>query len=102
MSARLLATLAAALMLATAAPAQKAEPEKKPKAGAEAIIDTLHKQEVQLGEMNLNDIPLTEMLIGLSKRYDVTFVVMEEQFRQRGSPTSAIGNRPSRPSARRG
>jgi tetratricopeptide (TPR) repeat protein len=37
--------------------------------------------EVNLGDKNLNDIPLFELLQDLSKKYQVTFVIMEEYFK---------------------
>ena len=82
MSARFLMALALGLFLAAPVPAQEGD-AKKAKVGAEAIIDTLHSHDVQLGEMNLNEIPVAELLTRLSKRHDVTFVIMEEQFKQR-------------------
>ncbi|MBN9121974.1 MAG: VWA domain-containing protein [Planctomycetes bacterium] len=43
--------------------------------------------EVQLKEgTNINEIPLFELLQDLSKRYQVTFVVMEEYFKAEGIP----------------
>ncbi|VTU01916.1 von willebrand factor type a : Uncharacterized protein OS=Planctomyces maris DSM 8797 GN=PM8797T_01844 PE=4 SV=1: VWA_3 [Gemmataceae bacterium] len=41
----------------------------------------IEDQEVQLDEGNLNDIPLFELLQKLSKRYAVSFVIMEEHFK---------------------
>ncbi len=45
------------------------------------LKNTIENQEVNLDDANLNDIPLFEMLQKLSKRYAVTFVIMEEYFR---------------------
>jgi tetratricopeptide (TPR) repeat protein len=43
--------------------------------------------EVQLKEgANINEIPLFELLQDLSKRYQVTFVIMEEYFKAEGQP----------------
>ncbi|MBA4187284.1 MAG: hypothetical protein C0467_04615 [Planctomycetaceae bacterium] len=41
----------------------------------------IEDQEVLLEDANLNDVPLFELLQKLSKRYAVTFVIMEEQFK---------------------
>jgi tetratricopeptide (TPR) repeat protein len=46
----------------------------------------IENQEVLLEDANLNDIPLFELLQKLSKRYGVTFVIMEEQFRAEQMP----------------
>jgi hypothetical protein len=76
---------AVAMVMAFAAPAptQNAEP-KKAKSSAEAIIETLHSNQVQLGEMNLNEIPCMELLPVLSKRHGLTFIIMDKQFEQQG------------------
>lgn len=41
----------------------------------------IEDQEVQLDEGNINDLPLFELLQKLSKRYAVSFVIMEEHFK---------------------
>ncbi len=41
----------------------------------------IEEQEVLLDDANLNDVPLFELLQKLSKRYAVTFVIMEEHFK---------------------
>ncbi|MBP3959842.1 hypothetical protein J8F10_31730 [Gemmata sp. G18] len=42
---------------------------------------------VDLGDKNINEIPLFELLSELSKRYSVSFVVMEEYFKAEQQPT---------------
>jgi hypothetical protein len=84
MSTRFLMALAAGLFLIAPAPAQNAEP-KKAKGSTEAIIETLHSNQVQLSEMNLNEIPCSELLALLSKRHGVTFIIMDKQFEQQGT-----------------
>jgi hypothetical protein len=58
-------------------------PDGKPARGAEAILKTLHSDEVKF-EGNVNDMPFLEMLSHLSKQHEVTFIIMEEQFREMG------------------
>lgn len=63
------------------APAKKAEPDR-----TERLLTTL-AQEVELKEgSNVNEIPLFELLQDLSKRYQMTFVIMEEPFVAEGQP----------------
>lgn len=85
---RSLAALAAGLVLAAPGPAQKPDGpikvQPQPKAGgAEAILKALHSA-VALDEANVNDVPLFELLQKLSKGHDVTFVIMDEQFKAAG------------------
>ncbi|QJW95701.1 DUF4974 domain-containing protein [Frigoriglobus tundricola] len=42
--------------------------------------------EVDLGDTKINDIPLFELLQTLSKKYNVSFVIMEEYFKADGQP----------------
>lgn len=83
MSTRFLMAIAAGLFLVAPAPTQNAEP-KKAKSSTQAIIETLHSDQVHLGEMNLKDIPCFELLGTLAKRHGVTFIIMDEQFKQQG------------------
>ena len=47
----------------------------------------IENTEVQLKEgANINEIPLFELLQDLSKRYQVTFVIMEDYFKAEGQP----------------
>jgi tetratricopeptide (TPR) repeat protein len=46
-----------------------------------SVIET---SEVNLGEKNVNEVPLFELLQDLSKKHQVTFVVMEEYFKADG------------------
>ncbi len=43
-------------------------------------------REVNLGDKNVNDIPLFELLQDFSKRFGLTFTINEEAFKQVGSP----------------
>jgi len=88
MTTRLLIAMAAIGLLAAGIQAsddpKAAALQTKPKVGAESIIDKLHNQEMRLAAMNLNEIPLVELLGALSKQFHVTFVIMAEQFNQQG------------------
>ncbi len=53
-----------------------------PTEGQKQLKSLIENQEVQLDDnTNINDLPLFELLQKLSKRYAVTFVIMEEQFK---------------------
>ena len=52
---------------------------------AATILVTL-ENEVNLGDKNINEIPLFELIQDLSKRYALTFVIDETAFRQAGQP----------------
>src|SRR5438876_5279840 len=83
-----LAVLAGGLV---ALPGAAAEPPKinptpagvKPAPGVEKILSALHTQRVTY-EKNVADTPLFELLQDMAKRYDLTFIIMEEQFRTEG------------------
>lgn len=60
----------------------KAKPAADPVA---KMLSTLHNQRVQW-EMNLNEVPLMEILMNLSKRYDIPFVIRDEAFKEEGVP----------------
>jgi hypothetical protein len=63
----------------------KASPEKTDQV---AVILATLETEVQLKEgINVNDIPLFELLQELSKKHNVTFIIMEEYFKPVGRPT---------------
>jgi tetratricopeptide (TPR) repeat protein len=53
----------------------------EPTEAQKQLKSLIEDQEVLLEEGNLNDIPLFELLQKLSKRYAVTFVIMEEHFK---------------------
>jgi hypothetical protein len=53
--------------------------------GVEVILTAL-AQEVDLGDKNLNDIPMFELLQDLSKRYSLNFAINEEEFKASGVP----------------
>jgi type II secretory pathway component GspD/PulD (secretin) len=55
----------------------------KPAPSVEAILNVLHTQRVQY-EKNLNDTPLFEVLADLAKRFDLTFVIRTELFKEQG------------------
>ena len=46
----------------------------------------IENEEVNLGDKNVNEVPLFEMLSDLSKKHNVTFVIMEEYFRADAQP----------------
>ena len=53
-----------------------------PSAAQKQLKSLIEDQEVQLDDnTNINDLPLFELLQKLSKRYTVTFVIMEENFK---------------------
>src|SRR5438094_1891772 len=90
----LAAVLAAGLLVIPGVSAQAPQPggggppaaALQPKAaGVGHIVRTLHEQRVAY-EGNLNEVPLFELLQHLSKKYDVTFVIMEEAFRDAEQP----------------
>jgi hypothetical protein len=81
MFARLLTAVALATAFA-AGPALAADEPAKKQDTAAALLEVLFQQEVQIGEgANVNEIPLFELLMNLSKRYAITFVIQEELFR---------------------
>jgi tetratricopeptide (TPR) repeat protein len=58
-----------------------------PSATQKQLKSVIEDTEVQLKEgANINEIPLFELLQDLSKRYQVTFVIMEEYFKAEGQP----------------
>lgn len=73
----------------TAAPAftDDVKPAAKKKADpTERILDAL-SQEFALKEgVNVNDVPLFELLAGIQKRCEVTFAINEESFKAEGHP----------------
>jgi hypothetical protein len=89
---RHVALVAVAGLLWAAGPAAAQEPKEesaqKPAAAkpatAERILATLRAPVTFEG--NLNDIPLFELLHTMSKRYELTFVIMDEPFRAAGEP----------------
>jgi hypothetical protein len=89
MSPRFLMTLVAGLAFC-ASPAFAADTVAAQKPDAtEALLDLLFKQEVMLGDhpndnVNINDIPLLELLSGLSTRYKLTFTINEDCFKAAG------------------
>src|SRR5438067_3868001 len=90
MSARFFMAFAAALALAVPAPAQDGAQPAKGKANPAdplgSLLETLHRQEVALADVNLNETPLLELLDKLSKQYGVTFVINEESFKAENDP----------------
>jgi hypothetical protein len=81
-----LACACALTLAATPAPADelKAAPEKSDPVGG---ILTALEREVQLKDgSNINDIPLFEILMELSKKHNLTFVINEESFKPVGRP----------------
>ena len=88
MSLRFLLTLVVALALVAPVLAQKSEPvnvKPAPSDGLAALLDKLHNETVSLPPgANLNDMPLMELLLYLSKTYNVTFVILEEPFKEEG------------------
>ncbi len=79
MSLRFLAAFTATFALCT--PCFAADLPAKPVDPTEALLNVLFKQEVDLGNVNINDIPLFELAQLLSKKYGMTFVINEESFR---------------------
>jgi hypothetical protein len=59
-------------------PAKKLDP-------AEAVLAGLAR-EVNLGDQNVNDIPLFELLQGATKKSGLTFTINEDAFKQLGNP----------------
>ena len=53
---------------------------------AERDLNTLLTREIDLGEKNINEIPIFELLSFLSKQHDLSFVINEERFKEVGSP----------------
>ncbi len=52
----------------------------------EKDLNTLLDQEVDLGDKNLSEIPIFELLSLLSKQHDLSFVVREEKFNEINHP----------------
>jgi hypothetical protein len=48
------------------------------------ILSVLDNQEINLGDKNINDTPLFEMVQELSKKYNLTFTINEESFKAFG------------------
>lgn len=66
---------------------EELQPVKKPDA-IETILTVLLENEVQLREgSSINDIPLYELLLELSKKHNLTFIINEEPFKADGRPT---------------
>lgn len=84
MSVRFLTAFVAVALCAS--PALAADPPAKKPDPAESVLDTLFGQEVTVGQENINDIPLFELLEKLSKRHALTFVINEEAFKAAGMP----------------
>ena len=89
MSARSLIALAATLVWS--APLSADEPRAvtarlaaQPGDPLSTLIEELHGQDVTL-EGNINEIPLYELLLRLSKVHDVTFLINEESFKAQGT-----------------
>jgi hypothetical protein len=70
--------LTAGLARADDNPVKKADP-------AETILAALDR-EIDLGDKNISETPLGELLSFLAKKYNLTFVVMEEYFAAEGTP----------------
>lgn len=87
-----LAALAGGLI---AVPGAAAEPLNtgKPGPGVEKMLATLHGARITY-EKNLNETPLFELLQDMAKRFDVTFIVMEERFISAGE-TNIRDRKPS-------
>lgn len=89
MSARFPLSLAVLALVAGAALAQPAEVPKQPDptpATAEAILKTLHSATVNLNGVNINNLPVSEVLQRFAKVHNLTFVILEDQFKAEGNP----------------
>ena len=75
-------------LVLTAAPviAEDPQPATKRASQTELVLDVL-AQEIKLrDDAKVNDTPLFELLQDLSKRYQVTFTILEEHFKADGRP----------------
>lgn len=78
--------LALACVLAlSAAPAFAADPAKKVDR-TEIILNALAAAYPAREEVNLNEVPLIELLADLGKKFGVTFAINEESFKAAGQP----------------
>jgi hypothetical protein len=80
MSLRFLMALAAGLAFCVPASAADPAPGKQPNS-TEATLDALFSPLVFPDNANINELPLFELLQILSKRYNINFVIAEEQFK---------------------
>jgi hypothetical protein len=68
------------------APARAQNPEPARKADPTAAILTTLAAEVSLGDKNVSEIPLFELLQDFHKKYQLNFVINETAFKQAGRP----------------
>ncbi|VTR98073.1 unnamed protein product [Gemmata massiliana] len=68
------------------APASLIAADNKPVDQVEKSLGILLDQEVDLGDKNLGEIPIFELLSFLSKQHDLSFVVSEERFNELNRP----------------
>jgi hypothetical protein len=85
---RHVAVAVAAGLLCAAGPAAaqelKAEPRLVKPRGLDHVLQALRSPVSYEG--NLDEVPLFELLQNLAKKYDVTFIIMEDYFRAEGVP----------------
>ncbi|MBP3954232.1 hypothetical protein J8F10_02840 [Gemmata sp. G18] len=60
--------------------------DNKPRDQVEKSLGILLDQKVDLGDKNVSEIPIFELLSLLSKQHDLSFVISEERFKEIGRP----------------